>query len=104
MMLCGKYDAKNDECQLLKVLKASHQPYVRDIVESLQIPPKRAEYILDKWVSRGWYEYGVSIFAGWLQGEIADLTWTEIEGTKDDNQTETRPPAGLEKQTTANNN
>lgn len=30
---------------------------------------KRAAYILEKWSDKGWYDYGVSLRAGWLTTE-----------------------------------
>jgi len=50
---------------------------VREIIESpgFYIYPKRAEYILRKWCEKGWYEYGTSIYSGWLEpaGKIKAL-------------------------------
>ena len=42
---------------------------VREKVKELGIPEKRAEYILEKWTAKGWYEYGVNVFYGWLTVE-----------------------------------
>jgi hypothetical protein len=44
-------------------------PRVRQIVLDSRVNHKRAYYLLDKWVNKGWYEYGVSIAAGWLTKE-----------------------------------
>lgn len=40
---------------------------VRDIINITHIPKKRACYILQKWVDKGWYDYGVSLDLGWLR-------------------------------------
>jgi hypothetical protein len=62
---------KDDEKRLLGTLQAmtnygETKPYTGDVVEFLEIPVKRAAYILEKWVSKDMYQYGVSIFTGWL--------------------------------------
>ena len=68
-LLCGVYDAKPDERLLLKTLQSRDRPYVREVVAELGINPKRAAYICEKWTTRGWYNYGVNVLAGWLEGE-----------------------------------
>jgi len=61
---------KSDEAALLLALQESkEQCYVRQLVRDLQIPEKRAAYICDKWTAKGWYDYGVSVLAGWLTEE-----------------------------------
>jgi hypothetical protein len=61
---------KDDERQLLDELQwqvsKGRRPYVRQVVADLEINGKRAAYILEKWSRKGWYEYGVSVMAGWL--------------------------------------
>ena len=42
---------------------------ISDIIHILNIPPKRAIYILEKWEGKGNYNCGVSIVAGWLEVE-----------------------------------
>lgn len=32
----------------------------------INIPEKRAEYLLEKWSRAGWWDYGVSARTGWL--------------------------------------
>lgn len=64
---------KDDEKNLMKALVndyglASKSP-IRKIVDDLGINHKRAAYILWKWADKGWYEYGVSVMAGWLTVE-----------------------------------
>jgi hypothetical protein len=44
-------------------------PSVRELVCDLKINEKRAAYILEKWCRKNWYEYGVSLMAGWLTKE-----------------------------------
>jgi len=47
----------------------TEMPYMRKLVADLGLNEKRADFILEKWTRRGWYEYGVSPFAGWLSDE-----------------------------------
>jgi hypothetical protein len=35
----------------------------------LEMEPKRGYYLLEKWEERGWWEYGVSVRAGWFTPE-----------------------------------
>ena len=45
-------------------------PSAWDIAQSIGMHYKRARYILrKKWPSKGWYEYGISWRAGWLEDE-----------------------------------
>lgn len=68
---------KPDERQLLEALQRenctplnrTNDNAPRYIIEQLGIPPKRAWGILEKWTSRGWYEYGVAVDMGWLTSE-----------------------------------
>lgn len=64
---------KPDERALLDELQrqsaGGRQPYVRCVVSGLGMNWKRAAYILQKWEQRGWYDYGVSVLAGWLTEE-----------------------------------
>ena len=61
---------KPDELRLLRELQrrsaGGQHVYVRALVDELGIHPKRGAYILDKWTGKGWYDYGVSVMAGWL--------------------------------------
>jgi hypothetical protein len=41
-------------------------PYAREVAQRLGIHEKRAYYIFCKWTDKGWYDSGVSEFAGWL--------------------------------------
>lgn len=50
-------------------------PDVRQLVWYVGMNEKRAAYILEKWCGKDWYEYGVSVFAGWLtkEGRLVDV-------------------------------
>jgi len=41
-------------------------PHGRSLAKELGISEKRAAYIFDKWCNNAWYDYGVSVMAGWL--------------------------------------
>lgn len=65
-----------DEVALLKAIQqrtsdvwSPEYQSVRSIVEGLGMNTKRADYILDKWDDKGWYEYGVCVDMGWLTDE-----------------------------------
>lgn len=55
---------------------------VRDIVETLHefgfIHYKRSLYLLRKWVKIGFYNYGVSILAGWVEHDKLPQRYLEI--------------------------
>lgn len=68
-LLCGVFAAKDDERLLLKTLQDREKPYVREVVSELGINQNRAAYICQKWTERGWYNYGVNVLAGWLEGD-----------------------------------
>lgn len=80
--LCGRFAARDDERLLLKTLQdrqvvtidGDGKPYVRDVVRELNINENRAAYICQKWADRGWYNYGVNVLAGWLQGDGISAT------------------------------
>jgi len=64
---------KEDERLLLKTMiertTENSSPYIMSLIEELGINRKRAAYIFEKWAARGWYDYGVSSFGGWLTDE-----------------------------------
>lgn len=70
---------KEDEVRLLiDIYQQCHNGYlkkdgisVKELIqeEGFYMNQKRAWSLLEKWVSKGWYEYGVSIRVGWLQPE-----------------------------------
>lgn len=58
---------KSDELQFAKaVLNKAEDKHVREVIADLDIPEKRALYLLTKWDSKHWYDYGVTIDLGWL--------------------------------------
>ena len=63
---------KPDEKALLLALYEADQKdperpiYVRAWLPTQPINKKRACYLLEKWTSKGWYDYGVNLMAGWL--------------------------------------
>lgn len=63
---------KEDERQFLVTLAAERPcqlaigPYATDIGKRLGMHWKRAEYLLDKWTGKGWWECGVTLRSGWL--------------------------------------
>lgn len=56
---------KEDERTLMKAL-ATEGRHTRDVVDDLGMNHKRAAYILEKWTDKGWWDYGVSVMAGWF--------------------------------------
>jgi len=65
---------KDDEKELLERLqkrtsKDVNPPYVRQLVADIGMNEKRAAYILQKWSDKQWYDYGISVMAGWLTDE-----------------------------------
>jgi len=71
---------KPDEQELLTELRNHPELFTRTVIEQLHMNKKRAAYILEKWTERGWYDYGVNVFAGWLTGinhpDFDDVTCT----------------------------
>src|SRR5690242_14393266 len=61
---------KPDERILLLALARepdeARRTFPRDVVQCLGMSEKRAEYILNKWERKGWFESGVSLGTGWL--------------------------------------
>jgi len=62
---------RDDEARLrLAVLanggSAMHDTDPRWAWDRIGMHPKRATAMLDKWVGKGWWEYGVSLRTGWL--------------------------------------
>lgn len=64
---------KPDEIKFLRTLqhgsKNGNLPQPRVIAEELNIHPKRAYSILEKWYGKGWIDCGVSPLYGWLTEE-----------------------------------
>ncbi len=42
---------------------------VRDYLDTIEIPIKRCWYLLEKWVDKGWYDFGVTLDLGWITPE-----------------------------------
>lgn len=61
---------KPDEIALYAAIQAKGRGVFADTVaERLGIEWARAEYLLEKWTSTGWWAYGVSLRSGWLTDE-----------------------------------
>jgi len=66
---------KDDELRYMKALanlrtsSMSLDPLADYVAEQLGINHKRADYILRKWENKGWWDYGVSLRAGWLTAD-----------------------------------
>lgn len=57
-----------DEARLLaQVQRLQPAADLRQVVAEMGMAPKRAAYLLEKWMARGWYTCGVSIWCGWLE-------------------------------------
>lgn len=67
---------KVDEFWLLHQLQTSSYKTPRELIDRGDFPinKKRAYYLLEKWVDKGWYEYGVCIDLGWLT-ELGKSIW-----------------------------
>lgn len=64
---------KEDEAELLKEIQSRTRemrpdgfPHARDVVHEIGMNEKRAAYIFGKWADKDWYDYGISVMAGWL--------------------------------------
>lgn len=40
--------------------------FATDVAAEIGMHVKRAEYLLQKWTDKGWFNYGVSARSGWL--------------------------------------
>lgn len=61
-----KPDEKRLIAELRRLDAAGGRPYAREVAAELDIPAKRAAYILSKWADRGLWDYGVHVLAGWF--------------------------------------
>lgn len=61
---CANYALRNP-------ITETNKPSVRDLIskEDFYIHHKRAWYLLKKWSSFGWYDYGATLDLGWLTRE-----------------------------------
>jgi len=75
---------KKDEAILLRAIQENQNiedencPLPREIVKKLNMNHKRADYILEKWCDKNWYEYGVCLDLGWLTEKGKNIN-TELE-------------------------
>lgn len=53
--------------------------YVGELIKTIGLNEKRAAYILLKWSDKGWYDYGVAVFAGWLTEKGMDELKKEMK-------------------------
>jgi len=85
---------KPDEQMLLDwmqtAVKLGDTPYVREFCAYAGLNQKRAAYICEKWVDKGWYDYGVNVLAGWLTEKGMEVvqnppsrTFEELIATKE---------------------
>lgn len=62
--------ARQDERDLLASIQGKAEgETVREVIARTDIAPKRAWYLLEKWGSRRWYDWGVTVDLGWLTDE-----------------------------------
>lgn len=63
----------------------------REVVTALEIPPRRAAWLFEKWSARNWYDWGTNILGGWL---TIDAFGIDIETVRliDTTTMETRAP------------
>ena len=69
---------KDDEKELLETLQRrtvedENMPRVRQVIIDIEMNEKRAAYILSIWTDKGWYDYDVSVMAGWLTDSGAKI-------------------------------
>ncbi len=67
---------KPDELKLIELLKANSHPYdaltAYKLSKVLKMPEKRLYSILEKWVNKGLFEYGVTLRTGWVTPKFFD--------------------------------
>lgn len=69
---------KPDEIELMKRIQS--KPYgkpVKDVIKEMDMNLNRAYSILNKWAGQGLYEYGISVFLGWLTTEGEKIKWED---------------------------
>ena len=49
--------------------RRGEEVYAREIATELGMNTKRACYLCEKWIDKGWWECGVNALAGWLTEE-----------------------------------
>ncbi len=64
---------KDDELKFAEIIKrikpVGNSCVVFQVINSIGMHEKRAAYILEKMTDRGEWNYGVSLFSGWLTNE-----------------------------------
>ncbi len=65
-------DKRDDEKALWAALLTGEQP--RYAGRRLGVPPRRVEYLCEKWARKGAYEYGVVHDLGWLTAPASSQT------------------------------
>ena len=70
--ICAKSKGKVNVFGLFE-LEDTYKP--RDIINAsdFYMHHKRAWYLLQKWCSKGWYDYGVTLDLGWLTDEGKEI-------------------------------
>jgi hypothetical protein len=63
----GGMPKREDEQALWAALMTGEQP--RYAGRRLGMPPRRVEYLCNKWADKGVYEYGVVYDLGWATGQ-----------------------------------
>lgn len=79
---------KPDEARLILEVAEIHEkagggrvailvPFVDEIADGLGIHAKRAAYLAEKWIKKGWWDCGVSTRSGWFtdagRAKVAEL-------------------------------
>lgn len=71
---------KPDEIELYARLREARTsayktgaPWPNEIAEILGMPPNRMYYLLEKWVDKDWWEYGVSLRCGWFTEDAPEV-------------------------------
>jgi len=77
-----KDDEKRFFLEVVSNKKLDERISPRDIINSdgFYMHHKRAWYLLEKWSSKGWYDYGVTLDLGWITSkgyEFAKSIMTE---------------------------
>lgn len=67
---------KPDEILLYNILRETRpkaydvrEPWPNEVAGMVGMNFNRMFYLLDKWTSKGWWEYGVSLRCGWFTEE-----------------------------------
>ena len=55
----------------------------RQLARDLGMNEERAIYLCGKWTEKGWYDWGVSVAAGWLTDEGVEAARALREGLKE---------------------